>query len=86
MAIVISYPDKLLAGLWQSCTITSDEGPPDGEVLLDGKPLDRKLIPLRPPLWKVSFLLPGDAAGKTVTLRFRNAGSMVDEAKPIEAA
>ena len=84
MALSINYPDKILAGVWQSYTISSDEGPPDGEVLLEGKPLDRRIIHMRSPKWKVSFLLPKGSGGKKVTLRFKNSAHQVEEAKEIE--
>ncbi len=84
MAISISYPDKVLAGVWQSFTITSDEGPPTGEVLLAEKPLKARFIALRTPLWKVTFLLPGDSAGKSLTLKLQNAGGRLEESKPVE--
>ncbi len=85
MALKIDYPDKILAGVWQSYTVNSDEGVPDGDVLLGGKPLKRKIIPLRPPKWKVTFFLEAGAAGKNLTLKFQNAGSCLEETKAIEA-
>ena len=84
MAISINYPDKILPGVWQSYTITSDEGPPEGEVLLEARPLAQRIIPMRAPKWKVTFLLPADAGGKRMTLRFRNSGAKVEETKEIE--
>jgi len=85
MAISINYPDRILPGVWQSYTITSDEGAPEGEVIFENRPLPQKIIPLRSPKWKVTFLLPAEAAGKTMTLKFRNAGGKVEETKEIEA-
>lgn len=85
MAISINYPDKILAGVWQSYTITSEEGPPDGEVLLEGQRLERRIIPMRAPKWKVTFFLPPGAAGKDVKLRFQNQASKVEETKSVEA-
>ncbi len=85
MAISINYPDKVIAGLWQSFTITSDEGPPAGEVLVDGKPVEARFIRMREPLWKVTFLIPRESAGKELTLRLRNPGAQVEEKKAIDA-
>jgi len=85
MAITINYPDKVLAGVWQSYTVTSDEGAPEGEVLLDGTTLETRIIPLRPPAWKLSFRLPGDSAGKTLQIRLRNGPAAVEESKKVEA-
>jgi hypothetical protein len=85
MAITINYPDKVLAGVWQSYTVTSDGGAPDGEVLLDGAPLAKRILPMRPPVWKVTFLLPKDAAGKSLTIRLRDGISQVEESKKVEA-
>jgi hypothetical protein len=84
MAISINFPDKILPGVWHSYTITSDEGPPEGEVLLEGKPVDRRIIPMRAPKWKVTFKVPGDCAGKTLVLRFKNGAAQVEESKVIE--
>jgi hypothetical protein len=84
MSISINYPDKVLAGVRQSLTITSDEGAPDGEVLLDGQPLARSIVRLRPPVWKVTFSLPQDSAGKAIVLRFRNESVNVEETKTVE--
>jgi hypothetical protein len=85
MALSINFSDKVIAGLWQSYTITSDEGPPEGEVVLEGKPLDRRIIPMREPLWKVTFLLPKDSGGKELVLRFKNRAAAVEEKKAVEA-
>jgi len=85
MAISINYPDKILAGVWQSYTLTSDEGPPEGEVVLDGKPVERRFISMRRPLWKVTFFLPPHSAGKIMTLKFHNGASQIEESKAIEA-
>ena len=87
MALSINYPDKILAGVWQSYTVTSEEGPPDGEVLVDGKSLARKFIHMRAPKYKVTFLLPDDAAGKKLTFKLRNGGgSACEESKEITKA
>lgn len=85
MAISINYPDKIIAGLWQSYTITSDEGPPQGEVLIDEAPIEARIISLRPPIWKVTFLIPRESAGKKLALKFRNGGTKIEETKAIEA-
>jgi hypothetical protein len=84
MAIAINYPDKVLAGVWQSLTVTSDEGAPDGEILLEGKPVERRILVLRPPKWKLTFRLPGDAAGKSLTLRIHNESVKIEETKTVE--
>lgn len=94
MALDINYPDKILAGLNQSYTLTSDEGPPAGKIHIDGKTLSHRVIPLGAPKdakesttsvmkYKVSFLLPGDSAGKSVTFQFQAGQSKVEESKPI---
>jgi hypothetical protein len=85
MAISINYPDKVVAGVWQSFTIASDEGAPDGEVLVDGKPVERKILTLRPPLYKVTFLLSADTVGKSLGLKLRNESHKLEETKAIEA-
>jgi len=85
MALSIKYPDKIIEGVWQSYTITSDEGMPDGDVLLEGQPLKRRIIPMRHPKWKVTFFLEAGTAGKNVTLKFQNEKSRLEETKTIEA-
>ncbi len=85
MAISINYPDRILPGVWQSYTITSDEGAPEGEVILGERTLPQRIIPMRAPKWKVTFHLPAEAAGKKMTLRFRNPGAKVEDTKEIEA-
>ena len=54
-------------------------------MIFENRPLPQKIIPLRAPKWKVTFLLPAEAAGKQMTLKFRNAGGKVEETKEIEA-
>ena len=94
MALDINFPDKILAGLNQSYTITSDEGPPGGSVQLEGKDLPHRIIPLGPPKdakesttpimkYKVSFWLPDGSSGMKLTLRFQAGASKVDESRPV---
>ncbi len=85
MAISINYPDKIFPGVWQSYTISSDEGTPQGEILLEGKSLEQKVIPMREPKWKVTFKLPKDCAGKKLTLRFKNTANQVEDTKTVDA-
>jgi hypothetical protein len=86
MALEINYTDKVLAGVHHSFTLTSTEGPPAGEVLVGGSPIPHRVVPLREPKWKVSFLIPADAAGKELKLRFKAGASAVDEGKEIVKA
>ena len=44
-----------------------------------------RVIPLREPLWKVTFLIPKDGAGKELVLRFRSPAGSVEEKKAVEA-
>jgi hypothetical protein len=92
--VEINYPDKILAGVNQSYTITTDEGSPRGTVQVDGQDLPHRVIPLGPPKdalvsttpvmkYKVSFLLPAGSVGKSVTLRFQAGSSRVEDTKPI---
>jgi len=94
MSLSINYPDKILSGLNQSYTLTSDEGPPSGRIRIDAQELPHRVIPLGPPKdslvsttpvmkYKVSFLLPRDSAGKSVTFEFRAGSTTVEESKPI---
>jgi hypothetical protein len=96
MTLEINFPDKILAGVHQSYTILSDAGAPAGKVLLAGAELEHRVIPLGPPKtftgegppqmkYKVSFLIPAEAAGKTLTLRFEAGTSRVEETKEITA-
>lgn len=94
MSLTINYPDKILAGLNQSYTMLSDEGAPRGKVTLEGKELAHRVIPLGPPKdsketttpvykYKVSFLLPKEAVGKSVALKFQAGASVLDESRPV---
>lgn len=94
MSIDINYPDKILAGVNQSYTVTSDEGPPSGKVEVDGRELPHRVIRLGPPKdaaesttpvmkYKVSFYLPSEATGKMVKLSFQAGASRVEDAKPV---
>lgn len=86
MAIKINYPDKILPGVWQSYTISSDEGEPRGEVVLEGKALEQRIIHMRDPLWKVTFFLPPESGGGKLTLKFQNSGSQVEDTKEVLSA
>lgn len=94
MGISLNYPDKILAGLNQSYTLTTDEGPPRGSVLLDGQEIPFRLILLGPPKsaqesttpilkYKVSFILPEGSAGKTLILRFAAGSKSIEETKAV---
>jgi hypothetical protein len=94
MALNINYADKILAGLHQSYTITSDEGPPAAKVLVDGRELPLRIIPLGPPKgapesttavmkYKITFLLPEDSAGKTLVVQLQAGATKVEDSKPI---
>jgi hypothetical protein len=94
MTLEINYPDKILAGVNQSYTITTDEGAPRGTVQVAGQDVPHRVIALGPPKdalvsttpvmkYKVSFLLPAGSAGKDVTLRFQAGSSSVEDTKPI---
>ncbi len=94
MALSINFPDKILAGVHQSYTVTSDEGSPSGTIDVGGRELDHRLIRLGPPKdaaesttpvmkYKVTFLLPEDAAGKSVQLKFRAGVSTVEESREV---
>lgn len=85
MVLKINYTDKVLAGLNHSFTLTSDEGPPSGEVLVGDASIPHRVVHLREPKWKVSFRIPDDAAGKELVMRFRAGSSRVEESKPITA-
>lgn len=96
MALSINYPDKILAGVHQSYTATSDEGEPSGKVVLAGQELPFRVIRLGPPKtaevsttpemkYKITFLLPEDSAGKSVQLQFQAGSSSVDDSKEIIA-
>ncbi len=94
MALSINYPDKILAGVHQSYTATSDEGEPSGDVVLAGQSLPFRLIHLGAPKtadvtttpevkYKITFLLPEGSAGKSVQLKFEAGSSKVDDSKEI---
>jgi len=94
MALRATYPDKIIAGLHQSYTLLSEDGPPSGRILVDGKDVPFRLIPLGPPKsaaesttttmkYKVTFLLPDDSAGKTLSVQFAAGSSRIEESKPI---
>ena len=96
MALDINVPDKILAGLNQSYTITSDSGEPTGTVLVGGVEVPHRVLPLGPPKeqtagdtpqfkYKVSFLLPQDSAGKKLDLRFSAGESKADDSLEITA-
>ncbi len=96
MALSINYPDKVLAGVHQSYTVTSDEGAPSGRVVLAGRELPFRLVRLGAPKtaevsttpevkYKITFLLPDDAAGKSVQLQFAAGSSKVDDSRDIIA-
>lgn len=96
MALSINYPDKILAGVHQSYTVTSDEGEPSGRIQLGEKELAFRLIRLGAPKtadvsttpevkYKITFFLPEDSVGRSVRLEFRAGSSTVDESKEIIA-
>ena len=91
MSLEINVPDKILSGLNQSYTMTTDEPvAPTGSVTVNGLEVPHRVIPLGPPKeqtandvptmkYKVSFLLPGDSAGQKLELHFAAAASKADE-------
>ncbi|MBI4605142.1 MAG: hypothetical protein HY721_24525 [Planctomycetes bacterium] len=94
MSLSINYPDKIIAGLNQSYTVVSDEGPPKGKVQVDGKDVPHRVIPLGAPKdskvsttpvmkYKVTFLIPQGSAGKSLVLQLQAGSSKVEETKPI---
>jgi hypothetical protein len=94
MALSINYTDKILAGLNQSYTITSDEGAPAAQVSVEGREIPFRLIRLGPPKdakesttkvmkYKISFLLPEDSAGKNLIVKLQAGSSKVEDTKPI---
>ena len=96
MALSVNYPDKILAGVHQSYTVTSDEGEPAGEVVLSGQPLPFRIIRLGAPKtadvtttpevkYKITFLLPAGSAGKSFQLKLAAGASKVDDSKDIIA-
>ncbi|MBI4583597.1 MAG: hypothetical protein HY717_06215 [Planctomycetes bacterium] len=85
MPVQLSFSDKVLSGVNHSFTITSSEGPPAGEVLVGGKPVPHRLVPLREPKWKISFTVPANTAGQELVVRVRAGASSLEEKKPIAA-
>ena len=94
MALSINVPDKILAGLNQSYTITSDSGEPTGRVSFGGDELAHRIIPLGPPKdskesepldykYKVTFLLPADSVGSQLELKFSAGESEVEESHEV---
>ena len=94
MSIEINFPDKVLAGVNQSYTVTTDEGAPSGNVEVEGKNLPHRVIPLGAPKdalvsttpvmkYKVSFFLPDGTAGKDLIMRFQAGESRVEEKRQI---
>ena len=90
MAVSITVSDKVLAGLNQSYTITSDSGEPSGQVAVGGVELAHRIIPLGPPKetdssapldykYKVTFFLPPDTVGQQLELKFAAGESQVEE-------
>jgi hypothetical protein len=94
MALSVTYPDKILAGLNHSLTLTSDEGPPKAKLSLGDVPLAHKLIPLGPPKtaaesltpvmkYKLSFTVPKGSSGKVLKLDLSAGASKVAETKTV---
>ena len=93
MAIRINFPDKVIAGLHQSYTVTSDEGPPRANLRLGSDELPHRLVPLGPPKeaesttkvmkYKITFFLPEGPAGKTLGVSLEGGGARVEESKPV---
>jgi hypothetical protein len=94
MAVSINVSDKVLAGLNQSYTITSDSGQPSGQVAVGGVELAHRIIPLGPPKetdssapldykYKVTFFLPPDTVGQQLELKFAAGESEVEESHEV---
>ena len=94
MAVSINVSDKILAGLNQSYTITSDSGEPSGQVAVGGVELAHRIIPLGPPKetdssapldykYKVTFFLPPDTVGQQLELKFAAGESEVEESHEV---
>lgn len=94
MAIEINFPDKILAGVNQSYTITSDAGEPAGTIGIDGVELAHRVIRLGAPKdslesttpvmkYKVTFFLPADSSGKQVKLAFRAGSDATEELRDV---
>lgn len=97
MAISVNFPDKVIAGLNQSYTITSDEGSPNARIHVDSLGLSFRLIPLGPPKtepesstgilkYKVTFHLPEDSVGKTLHVDLWSDASRLEETRPVVEA
>ena len=96
MSLSVNTPDKILAGVHQSHTITSDEGAPSGSVSVGGSEVAHRIIRLGAPKdaaesttsvmkYKVTFLIPDGSVGKTLQLKFSAGGSQVDESHEVIA-
>ena len=94
MALSINVSDKVLAGLNQSYTITSDSGEPAGQVAVDGVELAHRIIPLGPPKdtescapldfkYKVTFFLPQETVGQQLQLKFSAGESAAEESHEV---
>ena len=94
MAVSINVSDKVLAGLNQSYTITSDSGEPSGQVAVGGVELAHRIIPLGPPKdtdsctpldykYKVTFFLPPDTIGQQLELKFSAGESEAEESHEV---
>ncbi len=92
--IAINLPDKVLAGVHQSYTITSDEGPPSGTVSVGSQELSCRIIRLGAPKdllesttlvvkYKVTFLLPEDSVGKKLALQFQAGSSRTEKEEKV---
>ena len=94
MAVSINVSDKVLAGLNQSYTITSDSGEPSGQVAVGGVELAHRIIPLGPPKetdssapldykYKVTFFLPPDTVGQQLELKCAAGESEAEESHEV---
>ena len=94
MAVSINVSDKVLAGLNQSYTITSDSGEPSGQVAVGGVELAHRIIPLGPPKdtdasapldykYKVTFFLPPDTVGQQLEMKFAAGESEAEESHEV---
>ena len=94
MAVSINVSDKVLAGLNQSYTITSDSGEPSGQVAVGAVELAHRIIPHGPPKetdssapldykYKVTFFLPPDTVGQQLELKFAAGESEVEESHEV---
>ena len=85
MTIEVKFTDKILTGVYHSFTVTSDEGPPSGDVVVDGNSLPHRVIHLQDPKYKISFRVPDNSAGKELVLKLTAGMSIFQEAKEIVA-